>query len=246
MQSEKKQLEELLIHYFREYYSEFPKGKLTSSESPDFVLKMKTRFHLGIEITRLNPVNAISPDKNTVAYGAFIKEVIEQAEFLFSQSMSLQLFVKVLFSDKRRITAERKLIVGARLANTVRETVRDKKTNSFFRESVPAKLLPTGIEEVLILHHPNLETAIWEPSNNLGISENVPADVQTAIQKKDEKMDLYQKQQLNNYWLIITTDRLRGTKNYNLQNKVLNQQFHSRFQQVFLFDLMRANIFRLL
>lgn len=246
MQPEKKQLEELLIHYFRECYNEFPKGKLIASESPDFSLKIGKRFHLGIEITRLNPFNAVAPNKYAVAYNVFIKEIIEQAEFLFSQSMNFKLFVKVLFSDKKRITTDRKLSVTALLANAVRETVRNKNENTFFRESVSAKMLPTGIEELLILHHPKLTTSIWEPSNNLGISENVPADVQATILKKDEKMDLYQKQQLNDYWLIITTDRLRGTKNYNLNNKFLNQSFHSRFQQVFLFDLMQVNIFRLL
>ena len=44
MQADKKQIEILLIDYFREYYEEFPKGKVVPSESPDFIVKMKIGF----------------------------------------------------------------------------------------------------------------------------------------------------------------------------------------------------------
>ncbi len=60
MQVDKKQMEVLLIDYFRECYKEFPKGKVVPSESPDFLVKMKNTHLLGIELTRLNPANALS------------------------------------------------------------------------------------------------------------------------------------------------------------------------------------------
>lgn len=60
MQPDKKQLEILLVNYFRVCYDEFPKGLLSPSESPDFIVKMRTRRELGIELTRLNPATEIS------------------------------------------------------------------------------------------------------------------------------------------------------------------------------------------
>jgi len=90
-----------------------------------------------------------------------------------------------------------------------------------------------------------LEMAVWERSNNLGVSNNVVDDIRNAIHKKDEKLRLYQKQKLNYYWLLITTDRLRGVKNFNLVNKIMNQKFESRFQHVFLFDLIKSKVFEL-
>ncbi|MFW6245941.1 MAG: hypothetical protein ACOC13_00685, partial [Tangfeifania sp.] len=234
MQPAKKQLEYLLIHYFRECYDEFPKGKLTATESPDFVLKIKSRQNLGIELTRLNPFHAAVQNKKEAAGDVTRKEIIEQTRDLFMQTSPVNLFVKFLFSENKIIIPERIPVLSARLANSVRSVVKGKSSNSYFHEIISEKSLPEGLQEILILHHPKLETPVWELSNNLGISENVPEDIQRAIQKKDEKLILYQKQQFNSYWLIITTDRLRGTKNYNLQNKILNQQFHSRFQQVFL------------
>ncbi len=245
MQPVKKQLEHLLIQYFRECYDEFPKGKLIASESPDFIVKIKKKFNLGIELTRLNPLNAKVPTSEELERNQIRDEIIERSKYIFTQTSAENLFVKFLFSDNKVIIPEQIPVLSAKLANSVRNTVKGKSSNSWFHEIISEKSLPEGLQEVLILHHPKLETPVWELSNNLGISENVPEDIQLTIQKKNEKLILYQKQQFNNYWLIILTDRLRGTKNYNLQNKILNQQFHSRFQQVFLFDLMRANIFRL-
>ena len=48
-------LEELLImEQFKSKYPEFPKGKLEKSESPDFILKITTKYSIGIELTKLH------------------------------------------------------------------------------------------------------------------------------------------------------------------------------------------------
>lgn len=245
MQPEKKQLEVLLMNYFRECNPDFPKGRLVSSESPDFILTLKSRNNLGIELTRLNPLNAKEPDNNELSKNKIRERIIESAKELFEGTSSLKMFVKFLFSDKEEITEERELSVSVQLANLVRQAVASKNPQAFFRESVADEALPYGLEALLIVHHPGLKVSFWERSNNLGVSEDVVADIREAIHKKDEKLLHYQKQRLNYYWLLITTDRLRGVKNYNLPNKIMNHTFHSRFQHVFLFDLIKSDVFQL-
>jgi len=44
----------VVIHYFREKYKLFPKGKLVKSESPDFVLQVNRKKRIGIELTRFD------------------------------------------------------------------------------------------------------------------------------------------------------------------------------------------------
>lgn len=245
MQSEKKQLEHLLIHYFRECCDAFPKGKLIASESPDFILKMKARFNLGIELIRLNPLNAGTPLSKELERDKLRDEIIDHAKNIFTQSSPVNLFVKFLFSDKVKIIPESGLILSAQLSNLIRNAVTNKNSNSFFHESINGSSLPKGMDEILIVNDPGLKTSVWERSNNLGISENIIDDIRETILKKEEKLILYQKQQLNNYWLIINTDRIRSTKNYNIQNQIMNYTFQSRFGQVFLFDLMRAKCHQL-
>lgn len=245
MQEEKKQLEVLLINYFQECYTDFPKGKLVESESPDFVVKLKNKYTLGIELTRLNPANAIPPTADGENEIIFRNGFIEELKEFFESRSDFKLFVKFLFSTKDRVTPERELSVKVRIANLIQTKLKNRKTNSFFSIQVTPDELPAGVEQLLIVHHPGLEDSVWERSNNLGLSGNVVDDIKKAIGKKDEKLQLYRKQHLNNYWLLITTDCLRGVKNYNVLNKVMNEDFYSHFQHVFLFDLVKARVHKL-
>jgi len=90
-----------------------------------------------------------------------------------------------------------------------------------------------------------MTTSIWERANNLGLSNNVVADISHAIQKKDEKLRIYHRKKLNLYWLLITTDRLHGVKNFNLPQQIANREFYSRFQRVYLFDLLKSKIYQI-
>ncbi|TNF45373.1 MAG: hypothetical protein EP310_01705, partial [Bacteroidetes bacterium] len=85
MQPDKKQLEILLIHYFRECYDDFPKGKLAPSESPDFIVKMRSRRELGIELTRLNPVNKTGLTEDKLAQNRIWDEIVTVSCELFEQ-----------------------------------------------------------------------------------------------------------------------------------------------------------------
>lgn len=246
MQEEKKQVEILLMDYFRSCYAEFPTGKAVPSESPDFIVRMKNTHLLGIELTRLNPANAIDPSHEHIKDIEFRERLILRTQELFKHHSEMNLFVKFLFSEKKKLAREKELITAVQLSNLIRNAVKGKKANSFFKISLHKSDLPDGITGLLIVHHPKLETDVWERSNNLGVSNDVVDDIRRAIHKKDEKLRLYQKQRLNYYWLLITTDRLRGGKIFNLPNEIKMQQFDSRFQHVFLFDLIKSKVYELL
>lgn len=246
MQHDKKQLEILLIQYFRECYTDFPKGIVKPSESPDFIVQMKNNHDLGIELTRLNPANAIQSDDGVFYEIEFREKLIERTRELFERTSGLKLFVKFLFSDKYKMEPDKELLVSVQLVNEIRKAVQNRNENEFFKETIPDSKLPKGIESVLVVNHPVMETSVWERANNLGVSVDVVDDIRKSIHKKDEKLGLYQKQRLNYYWLLVFTDRLRGVKNYNLANKIINHKFESRFQQVFLFDLIKSDIYRLI
>jgi hypothetical protein len=233
------------MQYFMEFYPEFPKGALLPTESPDFILTFKNRHQLGIELTRLNPGNAVQPDMNHQQEIEFREHLIDMTKNLFERNTPHKLFVKFLFSEEKRINREREISVAVQMANLIRKTVEKKKQQNFFRISLDPSDLPEGIEGLLIVNHPVLKFSFWERSNNLGVSNDVVDDIRIAIRKKDEKLRLYRKQRLNYYWLLITTDRLRGVRSFNLPNKIMNHKFYSNFQHVFLFDLIKSNVFQL-
>ena len=245
MQPEKKQLEILLMRYFRECYSEFPKSETFPSESPDFILRLKNKHHLGIELTRLHPGNIAHHEEIKSEINELRDHFISFARDIFEQDSPFRLFVKFLFSEKQKLKIEKEIVAAVQSVNAIRQAIQNRKIDSFFKISIHSDKLPPGLEEILVIHHPALKTSVWERANNLGLSDNVIEDVRQSIVKKDEKLRIYHQQHLNYYWLLVTVDRLSGLRNYNLPARILNHLFESRFQHVFLFDLMKAKVLNL-
>jgi hypothetical protein len=52
--NQKKTEELVILELFRERYTDFPKGILNVSESPDFILSLGPRKKIGLELTRLH------------------------------------------------------------------------------------------------------------------------------------------------------------------------------------------------
>ncbi|MGE4586355.1 MAG: hypothetical protein AB7D05_03345 [Mangrovibacterium sp.] len=50
---DKKSVEQLVLQKFISLLDEFPDGKITACESPDFLLRLNTRKAIGIELTEL-------------------------------------------------------------------------------------------------------------------------------------------------------------------------------------------------
>lgn len=244
MNEAKKQLELLLINYFRDCYPDFPKGKISAGESPDFVVKQKNRKKLGIELTRLHSSDSTALINQPAEAGLFV-ELIETSRELFERTSDWKLFVKFGFSESNVITQQRLLSVAARIAGGIRKTLVNKNPCSFFYETIQKTQLPAGIMEILVVHHPVLKTSVWEQVNNLGISGNIVDDIRHVIQKKEEKLPLYRKQSPNENWLLISSDQLQSAKNYNINNQLLKQQFPSGFARVLLFQLMKGKIIEL-
>jgi hypothetical protein len=245
MQPEKKQLEILLVNYFRECFTDFPQGRISPSESPDFIIKLKSRNNLGIELTRLNPVNAKAPDQSGTEQIELREKIISTAKDLFENSSPLKLFVKFVFSENSPVSPEKELVTAVKAVNRIRQAVKNIKPGSLFFETVSDAIPGNELEKILIVSHPSLKFSAWERSNNLGISENITADILTSIQKKEEKLRLYQRQRLNYYWLIITSDQVQGLNNYNLADITGSYNFNSHFQHIFLFDIVKPKIYQL-
>lgn len=50
-----KEEENLVMQFFRDNYSDFPKCRVIQSESPDFILKINPKKSIGVELTQMAP-----------------------------------------------------------------------------------------------------------------------------------------------------------------------------------------------
>jgi hypothetical protein len=71
----KKASERAILDQFRSLYADFPRGRIKDSESPDFLLQIRPRYTIGIELVELmapddartmipNEINRCIADKN--------------------------------------------------------------------------------------------------------------------------------------------------------------------------------------
>lgn len=240
---EKKQVEVLLMDYFRKTYPEFPKGKLKPYESPDFILSLSTRNSVGIEMTRLYPAdqrNVLLPPNDSSVEMRFINKVRELVEPYEKNPV----FVKFLFSHSHKPDDTRMLSGAIMTATTIRKILNGVKAD-YFKEVIRSSGLPSFLNSVLVVRHNILQASFWEMANHQGISNDFAADIRKAILKKDEKLKLYTTRNLQEYWLLITTDQLQASRSLNVVNRLGNSQFSSLFHKVFLFELMMARVFQL-
>lgn len=80
--------EKKVLDLFRKTYTEFPKGKLNKTESPDFILKLNSKKSIGIELTELYNHN----QKNN-------NYSIEQIEKLIKKKEE-----KIILYQKKKVT----------------------------------------------------------------------------------------------------------------------------------------------
>lgn len=242
---QKKQLERLLIDLFKEGYPGLPKGRLTASESPDFILTASPRYSIGIELTRLYPESGIQQTHEEQIQLETQDQLIRNTQILFEEKSTRKCFCKFLFEEGKNINPEKMLSMSVRLMRLMIQNMGQMKSGHTGRMLIEKKL-PEGIKSVLVLTHPGLTYSVWERANNLGISLHIAKDIQCSMNKKEEKLRLYNQQNLNEYWLLITTDKLRQLKPVNIPNLLQNRTFRSGFHKVFLLELFNRNVFLIL
>lgn len=69
--------------------------------------------------------------------------------------------------------------------------------------------------------------------------------IRQALNKKQQKIYLYQKGWFQQLWLIIHADQIQQASNSNLNNSLEKSDFYYDFDQVFLFDLFNGQVYPL-
>jgi len=71
--------------------------------------------------------------------------------------------------------------------------------------------------------------------------ENIVA----CLQQKEEKLELYRRKRLQEYWLILFVRDPAYSPRYNLYNKLIVWEFETDFNRVFFFNLLNSDVFEL-
>ncbi len=70
-------------------------------------------------------------------------------------------------------------------------------------------------------------------------------NIKACLEAKNEKLLLYQKKKLNEYWLIISVNDLHSWNRININNKLIIWVFKTGFNRVFLFNTIEGKVLEL-
>jgi hypothetical protein len=70
-------------------------------------------------------------------------------------------------------------------------------------------------------------------------------NIAACLLLKEDKLSLYRRKRLKEYWLIISVRDPAFKPRYNLGNKLISWKFRSEYDRIFLFNVPGASIYEL-
>lgn len=244
MQVEKKIEEKQLLIHFKNCFDDFPEGKIIDTESPDFIIKTAKKEEIGIELTRL----FLTDDGNlaTDNYSETFKhELVEMTKEYYFQMNNKKISVLIELNKKKKLTKEN----INKLANEIAQII-NKRTLNFqkvrhFRAVIKEKDLPKWIKKITIVYNENDKIPKWRNCYKKAMQDRVVENIQSIIDKKQEKLKLYHNFNTKSQWLVITSNSLFCSIGFNIKNLMMKTAFESNFDKIILFDYFKEIFFEL-
>lgn len=241
----KKDVEKWILQSFQENCDDFPKGSVRSFESPDFIIQVKPKKRFGLELTSLYPdwEQQISNPQEGVRR-RLAEKVVDMAGELLEGKGVIPLYIKVAF-ELSMLDESGEMITAVRLANAIYDSTKNQNAGSSFSLQLNRDGLPASVKHVLLIHHPGMNQTVWAQASQFVHFEDIIEAIQEALLAKEEKLKLYRTRNLNAYWLLLVVDLLEGDKKINVFNRLYRTTFESSFNRVYLFELLKGRVIRL-
>jgi hypothetical protein len=244
--NEKQDEEEIsILKYFSKKYSDFPKGKLVKTESPDFILKINPRKSIGIELTKLAQSKFLNQEFTPHQIESLEKDIVKKAKMIYESKHNLKFYLNVFFPGNLKISKNNSSKLANDIAQLIHNKTFEKDSGSYYSINIEKSELPEYIDSILIIYHPEVKGSIWNNAGGYSVPELSKELLEHRINKKEEKLNLYQKRKINKFWLVITADTFERSTSFNIHNKIDNWTFDSKFDKIFLFELFGRKIYEL-
>ena len=242
-QNNKKKEEKTLLKYFSQAYPDFPRGKIYDTESPDFVISLSRKRKLGIELTRLTQPKSENQEFTTAQISNLERKICYKAQKIFEFRNDLQLLVYLYFSNNIRVKNNDVTEIAERIVLDVQNHAADIDRKSMFQIYIENPIANNYVDLIYILYHPNVKSSIWSNAGGYFVPTLSKKYLIQKIDSKEDKLPLYRKKKINNFWLIIVTDSFDRSTSFNINNQIEAWNIKSSFNKVFLFEVMGSNVY---
>lgn len=230
MENKQKDEEKCWLDLFIRAYPDFPKGKISQDESPDFIINRGKKRPIGIEITQLPfPMGYPSPDwRHHIIQGA--KKIYRKKELLPVNA----LFHFNPTQSVSSLTIDHWIEEITEIINKIstRHIAKGRKTNKHIKKD-----LPVFLESIMLLPSNNSEIMVWNICEKAPSAESYIHRINQSLQAKEEKFHLYRKKWFHESWLIIlSTSICKFSEIHGLSTAIVHATNPSIFDKTFLFN----------
>jgi hypothetical protein len=237
--------EEQLLRYFSQYYSGFPKARIEKTESPDFILHLNRHHSIGLEMTKLYLQKGRDGYHFVPRFEKEKSALISRIRKRFEQELPFRISAHFDFSDDYYDVNLDLNLLALEIVDIMKFKLGKWSPTESFATTIQSSRLPHWLESIDIVYHPENVISDW-----VYCKVNVPADnfmksMEQIIAQKEEKLRMYMKNRLDQYWLLIVAECLSCASPFNINNLLERWVFQSSFHQVFLFELFEQKIYNL-
>jgi hypothetical protein len=237
--------EEQLLRYFSICYPAFPKAKIENTESPDFILQLNRHHSIGLELTRLFVQKGRDGVHFMPRFEKEKTELIERVKEKFERELPFRLNAHFDFSDEYYEVDLDLGLLSLEVFDYLKNRLSSRTPSEIFFTKLKSDELPHWLNSIDIMHHPENRISDWVYCKVDVPTDNFLTSIEQSIAHKEEKLSLYRKRRMDNYWLLIVAECLSCAIPFNVNNLLERWQFKSSFHKIFLMDLFKQKIFEL-
>ncbi len=187
------------LSLLRERFPGFPSGSIRASESPDFLVAITPRKRIGIELTRIVQLPALS-----IAYGGitiqeqFLEMIKNRVNVLWPGGV----WIRLRFSAHYALTPENLLsnaIMGAAAIRRAAENLKRQITTLLLNSAQ----LPPALSAIWIGVLPDSQGEVWEVEQEPLPVKAFRDAIALRIARKEEKTTIYKQKRLHQLWLLL-------------------------------------------
>ncbi len=237
----KKQEERQFLNHCMQACNEFPSGKIIRGESPDFIIKPKTKESIGVELTKL-----ILPTSGFRSNTKDLKSLVfDQVRSIVLNNNNSNVSLHLRFSpDFEKLKPKRAYYTNV-LSDITLTRIKQFNTESSFKHIINHSELPNGIDSAIILQHTDDTEPVWSFCYEKIKQKELIDNIELSISKKGAKLKIYRQKACNSFYLLLTTNCLKYSVSFNLDNLLSKMEFHSDFDRIFLFDYFGEKVYSL-
>lgn len=242
----KKQAETDQVMRLKENLTGFPEGDIVPGESPDFTVEA-TGGRIGIEVVGLFRNELDSGGLPRRARERLQDKSLWEAKRLYEARTEALPFVEVgvHWSPHAPVAKARLGEIAGALADLVATNLPDQGDHARLGYPHPVwKTLPKEVDHLFVSCPASLPENAWGSSRGDAVPTLIADGLQEAIDGKEGKLASYRKSR-SEVWLLIVSDGLAPSNNFELAPEVERTRFSTGFDRVFYMHYSKGLVLEL-